>query len=138
MSDFQKKTYELVAKKEIIDDKEVAEDALDRKTGAAANFVFPAINDKKELIGVFGRDGLNTLTIQLKQQTELLNNKITKGIFKDDKQDYVYMIDEGKKITGKLYDMNYVKTFSTKFYEAIKNLNNLVYGKTGAKTALVS
>jgi hypothetical protein len=172
MSNFQKKIYEIVAKKEIINEDEPRSDtsqtsnkldilseslgdtnkpplrfrngvlsekldALDRKTGAIANFVFPGLSSNKELVGLFGREGLNTLNNQLKQYSEILNNKISKELFNGDKQDYIYLLEESKKIMGKIYDINYLKVFSTKFYEALNNLNKLVYNKVGAKTAFV-
>ena len=50
-------------------------DALDRKSEAVANFVFPALDEsRKKLIGLYGREGLNKLKNQLKNNYEKINN----------------------------------------------------------------
>ena len=69
MGKFQLEAYE-EAKKRAIEEA----DALDRKSEAVANFVFPGLNsDKTKLVGLYGRDGLTQLKNQLKNPLNILN-----------------------------------------------------------------
>ena len=119
--------------------KSVQEDSLDRKSEAVANFAFPALGqDRKELIGVFGREGINTVKNQIRSNYDQLNKKIAYEIIKDKEEtDLIYMTEDGKTITGKILQMKYLKNFSTKFHRALTKLSRLVWGKKGPKTAFV-
>lgn len=132
MAPFQKKIYEEAIKL-------IQEDSLDRKSEAVANFAFPALSqDKKQIIGVYGREGINIVKNQIKSNYDQLNNKIASEIIKNkDESDLIYITEDGKTITGKFLQMRYLENFSTKFYRALKKLNRLVWGKKGAKTAFV-
>jgi hypothetical protein len=131
MTPFQLKLYEKVAK-------EVEEDSLDRRSEAVANFVFPALDENKKLIGISGGSGLNSLKNQLKQHHDLINKLIAKEIIKDESQkELLYLKDDGKTITGDIMKLKYLKYFSVKFYKCMKKLNRLFDGKKGARTAFV-
>jgi superfamily II DNA or RNA helicase len=132
MNKFQQKLYDDTAQ-------EMAEDALDRKAEAIANFVFPALsNDKKSLIGVAGNDGISILKSQLKSYPEQLNQLLAKEIFKNEKEtDLIYLTPDGNSITGKILKTPHLKTFSTKFHKTLKKLNRLYWGKKGPKTAFI-
>ena len=128
----QQKTYD-TAKKDNEDD------ALDRKSEAVANFVFPGLTvDKKELTGYYASDGINLVKNQLKVNGDLLNKKISKELFgHENEKDLLYITQDGKSITGKILKMPYLKYFSIKFYKTLKKLNRLVCGKKGAAIAFV-
>ena len=132
MYDFQQTTYNNIG--DIID-------VLDRNSTAIANFAFPKLGDNKELIGSYGIDGVNTVKNQLKTHGEIINKKIATDILKDpslkNKNDLIYVNDKTNMITGKFLQLENLKYFSIKFYECLKNLNDLIDSKTGARTAFV-
>ena len=132
MLDFQQKIYD----RTII---ESEDDALDRKSEAVANFVFPCLSaDKKSLIGCAGNEGLNLIKNQLKISPEQINKLIASDILKNDKEtDLISLTADGNCITGKILKYNNLKSFSTKFYRALKKINRLNCFKKGAKTAFI-
>ena len=51
------------------------------KTEAVANFAFPGLNpETKELVGYYGREGVNVVRNQLKSSFDMLNKKVVKRI----------------------------------------------------------
>lgn len=133
MSAFQKEAYDITMK-------EVELDSLDRKSGSVVNFVFPGLNIKKDkLIGYHGREGINIVKNQLNLYSEKINKLISKDILGLDTEipDLLYLIDGGKTISGKIFQIENLKYFSTKFYEALRKINRLVEGDLGAKTAFI-
>ena len=118
-------------------------DALDRKSEAVANFVFPALdNDRKKLIGLYGREGLNTLKNQLTNHYEKINKMIGTDILGIEKpnEEFINISDNKKNITGAILKKEYLKYFSTKFYQAIIDLeqNLFVHNDKGeSKTGFV-
>ncbi|QKF93768.1 helicase/uvrB [Fadolivirus algeromassiliense] len=133
MLPFQRKTYDETVR--------ISDDTLDRRSEAVANFAFPGIDDKKELVGFYGREGINSVRNQLKANLELINRKIATEILNDktleNDTDLFYVSDSGKSITGKILRIEYLKNFSVKFYKALKKINRLVWGKKGTRTAFV-
>ena len=131
MLPFQQKIYD-----EATIDKD---DSLDRRAEAVANFAFPGLSqDRKDLIGYYGREGVGIVKNQLKSHYNLLNKKIATDILKEqDESDFINLTDNGRTITGKILQLKYLKYFSIKFYTALKKLNRLVYQKKGAKTAFI-
>ncbi len=131
MSEFQKNVYVTISK--------VSDDTFDRQTEAAANFVFPCLSDdRKSIIGVFGREGLTLLKNQLRISEDILNEKIATNILGDKSlKNLIRITDDGKTITGNILKQQYLKFFSTKFYKALKKLNRIVAGKRGARTAFI-
>ena len=113
-------------------------DALDRKSEAVANFVFPGLNsDKTKLVGLYGRDGLTQLRNQLKNHYDKINNLIAKEILGLKKYDEELInINEGtKNITGKILKKENLKHFSTKFYQAYVDMeSNLFVGGPNSNT----
>ena len=97
MLPFQKKLY----------DKVIAEtnDSLDRKSEAVANFTIPGLNDKDELIGFSGKDGITTVRNQIEFKGNILNNKIALELLQDKKlehsTDLIDATSTYKTITGK-------------------------------------
>ena len=133
MKSFQRNIYDTIG----IDIK----DTLDRKSEAVANFAFPALTQNKTAItGYYGNNGVNVVKNQLKSHYDVLNKKIAKDILKitDDEEikNLLYISDAGI-LTGKILHLKYLKNFSTKFYQALKNLNQLVWGEKGTRTAFV-
>jgi hypothetical protein len=152
MLPFQKKVYDETVDeqekelKELEENEEVEEteddekrDALDRKSEAISNFVFPGLSsDKKSLSGYHGREGINTVKNQLKENNILLNKKLSQMIYgHENESDMIYLSSDGKSITGKIYKEENLKNFSTKFHQALTNINALVDGNLGAQTAFV-
>lgn len=133
MLPFQRKIYDVAVRNR--------DDTLDRRSEAVANFVFPGLSqDRKELIGLYGREGVTTIKNQLKSNHDLLNKKIAKdllGMDDTNATDLVYITEDGKTITGKILQMKNLKYFSIKFYKALKKLNRLVWGKKGPRVAFV-
>jgi hypothetical protein len=131
MYPFQREVYNEVLK--------TSDDSLDRRSEAVSNFAFPALSDdRKKLIGLCGKDGIDKIKNQLKSHYSNLNKKIGIEIFDDNKEtDYMYLTDDGRTLTGKFMEIDNLKHFSTKFYKALKNLNRLVWGQKGARTAFV-
>jgi len=133
MEPFQKELYITVSQDE--------DDTLDRRSEAVASFVFPGLSDdKKGIKGYFGINGITKIIEQLKNDGDLVNKLIAKDIIKDknvDENSLLYIADNNRTLTGKIMHMKYLKTFSTKFHEALTNLNKLVWGDKGARTAFV-
>ena len=132
MKEFQHKIYD----KTIIE----SEDALDRKSEAIANFVFPCLSDDlKTVSGCSGNNGLIKLISQLKTNQDKVNKIIGETLLKDigNDEELVKITQSGHNITGKILNIKYLKTFSTKFYTTLKNINRLVWGKKGPKTAFI-
>jgi len=146
MLEFQRHVYDevikLTGKQENEEDEEkTGLDSLDRKSQAVANIAFPGLNDKKELVGYYGREGINTVKNQLKTNPDLINKKVALEILKDKSLEsdtsLVQVSENGKTISGKIFRMEYLKYFSIKFYKALKKINRLVWGKKGARTAFI-
>jgi hypothetical protein len=107
-------------------------DGLDRKSGAVSNFVFPGLDEsKKKLVGLFGRDGLNQLRNQLKNHYNKINDLIASDILglKKSDEELISINDNTKNITGAILKKKYLRYFSTKFYQALVDLEkNLFIG----------
>jgi DNA polymerase III delta prime subunit len=132
MRDFQRIAYEQAVENQ--------DDALDKKSESVANFVFPVLDDKKELIGAYGKDGITLLKNQLKLHHDLINSKIATdilGIKDDKKMEWIYLHNDGKTLTGSIMKIPYLKYFSVKFYKAFKKINRLVWGKKGPRNVFV-
>ena len=116
------------------------DDSLDRQSQAVSNFCFPGLdNDKKEIVGYFGKDGLNTIRTQLKSSKTILQKLINEKFF-DNKLDQNEIIKDSthnKSITGLILKKDNIKHFSIKFYNALTNIENLVENKNGAGTAFI-
>lgn len=116
---------------------ETENDSLDRISEEVANFVFPGIpkNNEKGVYAYHGIKGINELKYQIKNNKKNLNNRIASTILSDYKIDDVdsllYLRDNNKRITGDIFNEKYLELFSTKFYTALKNINDQVYGKKG-------
>lgn len=133
MEKFQKDTY-LKMKREI-------DDSLNKKSEAVANFVFPGLTaDRTNIMGYFGNEGINIIKSQLKNYPEILLRKINDRFFDGKEKDVaelLYDSDKLQNISGSILKIENLKMFSTKFYEALNNINQLVDGKKGPQTAFV-
>lgn len=116
---------------------EEEKDGLEKSSSSAANFVYPGLDKDNKLIGYYSANGLAKVLNQLDDNKliktinkELFNNKI-------DKNDLTNFMMESpnKNITGNILKEKYLKTFSVKFYECLRNINQLVNDK--ASTAFV-
>jgi hypothetical protein len=128
MEPFQLKTYNTTV--------EDTDDTLDKASTAAANFVFPGLNNTKtELMGYYSTDGLTTVLSQLNTDGQKIRSLINKNLFngklsKGDEDNFMLESDK-KNITGLILKLDYIKKFSTKFYNIINNLGKLVDEKIG-------
>lgn len=147
MNDFQKKVYDETIDEqkkeidEIVDADETEDvdvkDVLDRKSESICNFVFPALSsDKSKIVGLYGREGIMTIKNQIKENPSLLNKKLA-DFLNTQENDLINITNDNHTITGKIFKHKYLKHFSTKFHRALTNLNELVWGKKGCKTAFV-
>jgi superfamily II DNA or RNA helicase len=130
MLPFQLKTYMTVV--------EVQDDSLDRRSEAAANFVFPGLPRNKEdkgLEGYYGITNIADIKSQLKNNADVLTKRIASTVLKDydikDPASLMYLTDNNKIISGDIFKEEYLKHFSIKFYTALMNINSTVYGKRG-------
>ena len=134
MSDFQKEIYLKTLE-------EYSKDALDKESTASANFVFPVLdNEKKSIVGTYSKDGINTVLNQLKTSRELYLKKLNEKFFDNKITNINEILREsstGINISGLILHESKLKIFSTKFHEALMNINNMVDGKEGSKTCFV-
>ena len=120
---------------------EYSKDALDKESTASANFVFPVMDeDKKTIIGAYSKEGINIVLSQLKTSRELYLKKLNEKFFNNKITNLNEILREStdsNTITGLILHESVLKTFSSKFYQALININNMVEGKEGSKTQFV-
>jgi len=120
---------------------EYSKDSLDKESTASANFVFPVLDEaKKDVIGAYSKDGINVVLNQLKTSRELYLKKLNEKFFNNKITNINEILREssnGTNVSGLILHESMLKVFSTKFYEALVNINNLVEGKEGSKTCFV-
>lgn len=132
MLNFQEKTYSSILGTE--------DDSLDRRSQAVSNFCFPGLDqDKKNIVGYFGKEGLGIVRSQIKTNKTLLQKLINDTFFdgKLDQNEIIKDSDRNKSITGLIFKKENIKHFSVKFHNALENLDLLVKGKNGAGTAFI-
>ena len=125
MNDFQQKLYDS-------NDFDTEEDALDRKSESIANFVIPVLDDEDKLIGSFGLNGLNDLKNKIKSNSKLLNKLVATEILKvkyDENIEYITYNQTRKTIDGDCLKKENLKHFSTKFYDALCNIEEDLFTK---------
>ena len=132
MEKFQLETYKKT--------EEEFKDGLDRKSSAAANFVFPGAENNK-LKGYFSSGGINKVLGQLDMNQKDIIKVINKDLFKNkisksDLENFI-KIGENKNVVGNILKLDYLKHFSIKFYKCIKRLNRLVNGDKGSGIAFI-
>lgn len=119
---------------------------LEKHSSDVCNFIFPNLffnNKKANIEFVYGVDGLDkVINNALNNRKEFndalklyIEKKINKKINNDFNQNLIYV--ENKTLTGKFLFNDYLKLFSPKFHQALNNINQLVEGKKGAKTAFI-
>lgn len=121
--------------------KKYTDDPLDRASSSAANFVFPGLDNKKNLTGYHSTEGLNKILTQLNTDKTKLLKLINKEIFKNKLKNDVlqnFMIETDKKnLSGNILHLDYLKNFSIKFYKCIQRLDKLFDGNKGSGTAFI-
>jgi len=121
MNEFQQSVYDYVIAN--------SDDTLDRRSAAVANFVFPSYSlETKDVIGVFGREGLSSLRNMLKTNKEKLVSIVGKkfGILDDKSGDEIITdYEKTKSLSGKIFSQPYLKFFSSKFDACLTNLLEL-------------
>ena len=136
MSPFQLKAYENVVNTQ--------DDSLDRRSEAVANFAFPGLpkdKNNKGIEGYYGIEGINELKSQLKNNAAAVTKRIASEILGEydikDPLSLMYLIENNKIISGDIFQEKYLKYFSTKFYTALRKINETVYGKRGVGISFV-
>ena len=134
MHKFQYDTY--------IKTKENIEDTLDRTSTAAANFVYPGLNeDRTDIIGFYSTEGIINILAQLSSDGNKLRSLINKKLFNNkltqNEENNFILSNENKNITGLILNLKYLKMFSIKFFKIIGRLNKLIEGKKGSGTAFI-
>ena len=134
MEPFQYKTY--------IETTVNVEDTLDRASSAAANFVFPGLSkDKSNIMGFHSTEGMTTVVSQINTDgpklRELINKKLYNNKLSQIEEDNFIIENEKKNITGLILKLEYIKTFSIKFYTILTNINKLIVGQKGPSTAFI-
>jgi len=141
MSDFQRQVYDMATQEGIREEGQeiVSGFSVNRKSEAASNFSFPGLTqNKKNITGYYGREGIDILKNQIRSHYDALNKKIGTDILDDvDDNELLYLGSGGKQITGKIFNIKYLRNFSTKFYKCLRKLNRLVLGDKGVKTAFI-
>ena len=133
--------FQLEAYKKIT---ETHDDSLDRRSGAIANFAIPGLSKQrgeKNIVGYCGIDGINEVRSQLKNNAKNLTETIASTILaKNDIKDpmsLLYVTESNKTLGGDIFNERYLKYFSIKFYTALQNINDTVYGKEGTGLSFV-
>lgn len=126
--------FQLAAYRKVIDS---GEDSFDRVSGAVSNFVWPGVSKdvNSKLMGYYGIKGMTDIKNQLQINADKLTTKVCSELLDCDHpeaQSLMYLINNNRTISGDIYTERYLKTFSTKFYRALKNINDNVAGKKGS------
>ena len=134
MHKFQYDTY--------IKTKENIDDTLDRTSTAAANFVYPGLNESKnDIIGYYSTEGIINIIAQLSMDGNKLRSLINKKLFNNkltqNEENNFILSNDNKNITGLILNLKYLKMFSIKFFKIIGRLNKLIEKKKGSGTAFV-
>ena len=134
MHKFQYDTY--------IKTKENIDDTLDRTSTAAANFVYPGLNESKnDIMGYYSTEGIINIIAQLSMDGNKLRSLINKKLFNNkltqNEENNFILSNDNKNITGLILNLKYLKIFSIKFFKIIGRLNKLIEKKKGSGTAFV-
>ena len=135
MDKFQLESYD-----SIVRETDEAGDSLNKKSEAVTNFVFPVLDtsgdEKNKLIGVSGREGINILKNQIKTNYDKINKLVAellkinkKGDEKSFGEELIGYNENTKNITGAILKKEYLKTFSTKFYQSLIDVENTLFYK---------
>ena len=147
MMEFQKVVYDIKSAElgtllDEIEERKSEAVANFAKSEAIANFVFPVLSpDKKKVIGSYGKEAIDLIKEQIKNDSDRLNNTIADAFKKNGitfgSNDIINLSSEKKIISGDIMKFNNLKHFSTKFYRALRNINKLYYGKKGPSLAFI-
>ena len=116
-------------------------DTLEKTSESIANLVIPGLNENNtDIIGYNGLEGIRKISKQLENNTEIFLKLLNKKFFNNkitNIENILKYNDNNENINGLIFKIPYLKFFSTKFYTAFTNLDELVEGKKGAKTAFI-
>lgn len=133
MLDFQRDAYLKL--------EEQKTDSLDKHSEAVANFVFPSIDSRENISGVFGKEGLVLVKDKIMSNGEKLNLAIGKYFDSSSKRKDVSYIDKSDNntdtVTGEILTNNLLKHFSIKFFVMLNEINSLVWSKKGVGLAFI-
>jgi hypothetical protein len=132
MTSLQLATYKIA-------DKET-KDSFERKTQSCSLFTLPGLDSNGKIKGFYGIEGMKKVLSQIRDVGNKLNKKVNKTIFKKKEknfEDIIYEDSDNKKISGLIFNQKYLKHFSIKYYECLKNINKLVEGKKESGTGFI-
>lgn len=134
MDEFQMQTYEKYKISINVDDEQT--DTLYKNANAISNIAFPILDDNDNLTNTYSNEGVSILINQLKSNKKKLNKIIVEQLFKNkvdenDKNEMFKIVDGKNQITGNIFKEKYLKKISTKFHQALINLNKNVQGVEG-------
>ncbi len=114
--------------------KENIDDTLDRTSTAAANFVYPGLNESRnDIIGYYSTEGIINIIAQLSMDGNKLRSLINKKLFNNkltqNEENNFILSNDNKNITGLILNLKYLKMFSIKFFKIIGRLNKLIEKK---------
>lgn len=135
---FNKEQYAFY--KEVVDKNT---NGLEKSSSDVCNFILPKLmfDEKKSFITMtFGKEGLDEIINELETNGREFNVALKSYINeRNDKKtndnDLIYV--NNKTLTGKFLHRDYLKLFSPKFHQALTNIQNLVEGKKGPRTAFI-
>ena len=134
MEKFQRETYDIVAKINV-------DDKLERSTTSVANIAIPILSkDKLSIVGGKGEDGVNTAISNLRNNKKEYLSKLNSKFFNNKINNLDEIIYESKNtdnITGLIYKKEYLKLFSTKFYQVLDTIDKKVEGVKGSGTIFI-
>ena len=127
--------FQLDVYKKVVD---ITDDSLDRRSEAVANFVFPGIPKEKSTKGIegyYGIEGISNVKNQLKNNPQAITERIASTVLSEydisEPSNLLYLAENNRVLTGDIFDAKYLKHFSIKFFTALNNINETVYGKKG-------
>lgn len=135
---FNKEQYDFY--RDVVDEND---NGLEKRSNDVCNFIFPKLsfNDKETFIEYsYGKEGLEEAIVNVESNPKEYNEALAKYInkyndIKTKDNNLIYLTN--KTLTGKFLYRDYLKLFSPKFYTALTNIQNLVEGKKGPRTAFV-
>jgi hypothetical protein len=132
MRKLQLKTYKVADK--------MGKDGFERKVQSCSLFTFPTLDNKGNIEGSYGLEGLKRIQSQLKDNMTKIQKKINKTFFNNkikDISEIIYEDTEKKNISGLIFNKKYLGNFSTKYLTCLNNLELLVKGKKGPGIAFI-
>lgn len=114
---------------------------LEQATNSVVNFCLPKL-DHDKIIPVHGTQELKQIITNLKHSESSYNTTLKKFLsettgLKDIPTTKLLAVNNNGELTGQFLHENFLYIFSTKFAQALHNINDLIINKRGVKTAFI-